>query len=207
MKELDINYVRSLFPAFSENELRGNAFFENAGGSYTSCFVIDRLTRFYKSRKVQPYGFYNASELGGAEMDEARNRLAELMNIDPPCLSFGPSTSQNTYVIAQAFSQFYQENDAIIVTDQDHEANSGVWRRLESFGFEIREWKLNPDTGLLDIENLEKILDSNVRLVSFPHCSNIIGSPNNAKESPETPNRFLRQPKGCLDAPPASYLY
>ena len=30
MKELDINYVRSLFPAFSENELRGNAFFENA---------------------------------------------------------------------------------------------------------------------------------------------------------------------------------
>ena len=182
MKELDINYVRSLFPAFSENELRGNAFFENAGGSYTSCFVIDRLTRFYKSRKVQPYGFYNASELGGAEMDEARNRLAELMNIDPSCLSFGPSTSQNTYVIAQAFSQFYQENDAIIVTDQDHEANSGVWRRLESFGFEIREWKLNPDTGLLDIENLEKILDSNVRLVSFPHCSNIIGSPNNAKE-------------------------
>ena len=151
MKGLDINYVRSLFPAFSENELRGNAFFENAGGSYTSCFVIDRLTRFYKSRKVQPYGFYNASELGGAEMDEARNRLAELMNIDPSCLSFGPSTSQNTYVIAQAFSQFYQENDAIIVTDQDHEANSGVWRRLESFGFEIREWKLNPDTGLLDI--------------------------------------------------------
>ena len=86
--KLDLDFVRSQFPAFKDPICKDWSFFENAGGSYASCFVIDRLTRFYKSRKVQPYGFYNASELGGAEMDEARNRLAELMNIDPPCLSF-----------------------------------------------------------------------------------------------------------------------
>ena len=73
-QNLDIDYVRSLFPAFSEKELAGKAFFENAGGSYTSSFVIDRLLRFYKSRKVQPYGYYPVSELAGMEMDEARFR-------------------------------------------------------------------------------------------------------------------------------------
>ena len=70
-----------------------------------------------------------------------------MMNIKPDSLSFGPSTTQNTYVLAQAFSQTYQNGDAIIVTDQDHEANSGFWRRLEKVGYEIREWKLNPDNG------------------------------------------------------------
>ena len=44
---LDINYVRAQFPAFSEPSLQGQAFFENAGGSYTCKPVIDRLIRFY----------------------------------------------------------------------------------------------------------------------------------------------------------------
>ncbi|MDN5788861.1 MAG: nitrogen fixation protein NifS, partial [Pseudorhodobacter sp.] len=73
--ELDVGFVRQQFPAFQSAELAGQAFFENAGGSYTCGAVIDRLTRFYTHRKVQPYGPYKASALGGAEMDEARARL------------------------------------------------------------------------------------------------------------------------------------
>ena len=73
---LDLEFVRGQFPAFREESLIGQAFFENAGGSYTSRFVIERLERFYRQRKVQPYAPYEASSLGGAEMDEARDRLA-----------------------------------------------------------------------------------------------------------------------------------
>ena len=62
---LDIDFVRSQFPAFSELSLQGQAFFENTGGSYTCSQVIDRLTRFYTQRKVQPYAPYDASRLGG----------------------------------------------------------------------------------------------------------------------------------------------
>ena len=104
MTELDVEFVRSQFPAFSEPSLAGQAFFENAGGSYTCRQVIDRLHRFYTQRKVQPYGHYAASAAGGDEMDEARERLAAMMNVATDELSFGPSTSQNTYVLAQAFA-------------------------------------------------------------------------------------------------------
>jgi len=44
---LDIDFVRGQFPAFQEPTLQGQAFFENAGGSYTCAQVIDRLTRYY----------------------------------------------------------------------------------------------------------------------------------------------------------------
>ncbi|WP_320179218.1 aminotransferase class V-fold PLP-dependent enzyme [Roseovarius pacificus] len=175
---LDIDFVRAQFPAFDEPTLQDQAFFENAGGSYTCAPVIARLERYYRQRKVQPYGPYEASRLAGEEMDEARSRLAALMGVASDELSFGPSTTQNTYVLAQAFRQWMSPGEAIIVTDQDHEANSGPWRRLADEGIEIREWRIDPETGLLQLEDLESLLDEQVRLVCFPHCSNVIGAIN-----------------------------
>lgn len=179
---LDTDYVRRQFPAFAVPALQGQAFFENAGGSYTCAPVIDRLTRFYTERKVQPYAPYPASRLAGAEMDEARLRLAALLGVETDELSFGPSTTQNTYVLAQAFAEMMQPGEAIVVTNQDHEANSGPWRRLAARGIELREWHLNPDTGHLDPQDLENLLDDNVRLVCFPHCSNVVGEINPVTE-------------------------
>ena len=178
MTKLDIDFVRAQFPAFAEPSLQGQAFFENAGGSYTCAPVIDRLMRYYRQRKVQPYAPYQASQLAGAEMDEARSRLAAMLGVETDELSFGPSTTQNSYVLAQAFRQHLQPGDAIIVTNQDHEANSGPWRRLADDGIEIREWQIEPETGHLDPAALDALLDDRVRLVCFPHCSNVVGEVN-----------------------------
>ena len=175
---LDLDYVRAQFPAFQEPSLKKQAFFENAGGSYTCAPVIDRLTRYYHQRKVQPYAPYEASRLAGEEMDEARARLAGYLGVEAEEVSFGPSTSQNTYVLAQAFRQWMQPGEAIIVTNQDHEANTGPWRRLADAGIEVREWRVDPETGHLDTDRLADLLDDKVRLVCFPHCSNVVGEIN-----------------------------
>jgi len=142
--------------------------------------VVDRLHRFYTDRKVQPYGPYPGAQAGGAEMDEARTRLGAMMGVKREEVSFGPSTSANTYVLAQAVRQWLRgQNAAIVVTNQDHEANSGVWRRLADEGIEVREWQLDPATGSLDPEALRKLLaDGRVKLVAFPHCSNVIAEIN-----------------------------
>ena len=179
---LDIDFVRAQFPAFSEPSLAGIAHFENAGGSYACGPVIERLTRFYRQRKVQPYGPADPTRLAGEEMDEARTRMAAILGVAADELSFGPSTTANTYVLAQAFRQWMKPGEAIVVTNQDHEANSGPWRRLAAEGIEIREWKMDPETGHLDPETLEDILDEKVRLVCFPHCSNVVGEINPVTE-------------------------
>ncbi|WP_252731385.1 aminotransferase class V-fold PLP-dependent enzyme [Lentibacter algarum] len=179
---LDIDWVRAQFPAFDTAALQGQAFFENAGGSYTCRPVIERLMRFYTERKVQPYAPYEASTLGGEEMDEARARLAAMMGVASDEVSFGPSTTQNTYVLANTFRQFMKPGEAIIVTNQDHEANTGPWRRLADEGIEVREWTVDADTGHLEISDLEELLDENVRLVCFPHCSNVVGEINPVSE-------------------------
>lgn len=184
MTSLDLNFVRAQFPAFSSPVLSSHAFFENAGGSYPCRAVVDRLYRFYTDRKVQPYAPYPGSLAGGAEMDEARARLAALMGVDGDQLSFGPSTTANTFVLANAVRQWLRDSSAaIVVTDQDHEANSGCWRRLADEGIEVREWKIDPLTGLLDLAKLADLLaDGRVRLVAFPHCSNVVGTINPVAE-------------------------
>jgi selenocysteine lyase/cysteine desulfurase len=180
--KLDLDFVRGQFPAFSEPSLRDQVFFENAGGSFACQPVIDRLNRFYRQRKVQPYAPYEAAQLGGAEMDEARARLAAMLGVLPDEVNFGPSTSANTYVLAQAFKAMLKPGDAIIVTNQDHEANSGVWRRLVDAEIEIREWKIDTATGHLPLERLADLLDEGVKLVCFPHVSNIVGEINPVAE-------------------------
>lgn len=178
MTQLDLGFVRSQFPAFSEPSLEGWRFFENAGGSYACAPVIERLTRFYRETKVQPYGAYPAGIRAGQEMESAHERLAAYLNVDPQELSFGPSTTQNTYVLAQAFRPSLKPGDEIIVTDQDHEANIGAWRRLSEFGVVVREWAANPETGLLDLADLDALLSERTKLASVTHCSNIVAAPN-----------------------------
>lgn len=180
MTALDLDFVRSQFPAFASPVLSSHAFFENAGGSYPCAQVVDRLHRFYTDRKVQPYAPYPGAQAGGAEMDEARSRLAAMMGVAREEVSFGPSTSANTYVLAQAVRKWLSgTGQAIVVTDQDHEANSGVWRRLADEGIEVREWRLDPQTGSLAPADLAALLaDGKVRLVCFPHCSNVVAEIN-----------------------------
>ena len=182
LEKLDLDFVRAQFPAFAQPSLQGQVFFENAGGSFACGQVIDRLTRFYRQRKVQPYAPYEAALLGGAEMDEARDRLAALLGVASDELHFGPSTSANTYVLAQAFRGMLKPGEAIVVTNQDHEANSGVWRRLVDAGIEIREWKIDPASGHLPLERLLRLLDERVKLVCFPHVSNVVGEINPVRE-------------------------
>ncbi|MGI9395042.1 MAG: aminotransferase class V-fold PLP-dependent enzyme, partial [Boseongicola sp.] len=177
---LDIDFVRSLFPAFSEPNVARFAFFENAGGSYPCRFVTERLHRFYRERKVQPYWAFDPSRVGGEEMDEARNRLSAMLGVDEDELCFGPSTTQNVYVLAQAFREWLDPGDAIIVTNQDHEANSGAWRKLADGGITVREWKIDPHTGHLDLDELPDLLEG-AKLLCFPHCSNVVGEVNDVE--------------------------
>ena len=182
MTELDINFVRSQFPAFSEPSLEGFAHFENAGGSYACGQMIDLLHLYYRATKVQPYYGFDASHSAGQQMDRARERMAAWLNVATDEVHFGPSTSQNTYVIAQALRQYLKPGDEIIVTDQDHEANVGAWRRLEAEGMVIREWQVDPESAELDPADLDNLLNERTRVVAFTHCSNIVGSIHPVRE-------------------------
>ncbi|NND83463.1 MAG: aminotransferase class V-fold PLP-dependent enzyme [Gammaproteobacteria bacterium] len=182
LTELDSDFVRAQFPAFTEPSLQGWAFFENAGGSYTCQQVIDRLTHYYTATKVQPYYPYPASMAAGQRMDEAYAWLSAYLNIDNAELSLGPSTTQNVYVLANALRPMWTAGDEIIVSCQDHEANAGAWRRLDQTGLVIRDWHIDPDSGRLELDDLDQLMGERTKMVAFPHASNVIAHINPVQE-------------------------
>ena len=176
---LDLDFVRSNFPAFTRPINSGQSFFENAGGSFACRQTIDALTSYYTDLKVQPYSEFESSARAGALMDESRVRWAAALGVEPREVVFGPSTSANTYVLAHAFADVLEPGNEVIVTNQDHEANTGAVRRAaERVGCTIREWRTDPVTGMLDIEVFESLLSERTGLVTVPHASNIVGKEN-----------------------------
>jgi cysteine desulfurase family protein (TIGR01976 family) len=171
---LDLDFVRRQFP----NLGNGWAYFENAGGSYLPQSVVQRMTAYMTESQLQPYALNPLSQLSTERLETARRLMAEMINAGLDEIVIGPSTTLNVYVLAQALRPLLAAGDEIIVTNQDHEANSGAWRRLDEFGVTIREWRIDPASGELDLAGLDALLGARTRLVCLPHVSNIVGSIN-----------------------------
>lgn len=179
---LDLEFVRAQFPAFEEPSLQGWIHAQNAGGSYACRQVIDRLTTFYRTTKLQGGDHFPAGAAANEAMAQAWPGLARWLDVGEDEVHIGPSTSQNTVVLAAAFGQVLGPGDAVVVTNQDHEANSGAWRRLADRGVQVREWQVDPETGRLSLDGLDGVLDDDVAVVAFPHVSNIVGEVNPVAE-------------------------
>ena len=190
MPKLDTDYVREQFPAFSDPLSSKWSFFENAGGSYVPSNVIERLNHFMTSTKVQPYAEFDTSAIAGDNMDKATNFFAEMINADNDEIIIGGSTTMNMYVLSNAIKSLLKPGDEVIVTNQDHEANVGAWRRLADHGMIVKEWQINNDTAELEIDDLKALLSEKTKIVAVTHCSNIVGSINDLKSIAELVHQY-----------------
>ena len=183
--KLDIDFVKSQFPAFKDSICKDWSFFENAGGSYVPQQVINKLNEFMISTKVQPYADYSMSKIAGENMDLATKLFAKMINAKNREIIIGGSTSINLYVLSNALKNFLDPGDEIIVTNQDHEANISPWRRLAENGAVIKEWQINADTAELEIQDLENLINDKTKIIAVTHCSNIVGTVNKLKHISE----------------------
>ena len=71
-------------------------------------------------------------------MDKATELFAKMINAKKDEIIIGASTTMNMYVLSNAMKHFLKPGDEIIVTNQDHEANIGAWRRLKNHGAIIK---------------------------------------------------------------------
>ena len=167
----DVAFARRHFPPLGN----GWTFFENAGGTYVPQSVIDRTEAYMRECQVQPAWTFAPSADAAARIAEGKRTMAAIVNAEPDEIIVGPSTTMNVYLMAQAIRHWFEPGDELIVTEQDHEANVGGWRRLAEFGVTIREWQIDRRTGALEMGGLDALLGPKTRHVAMTHCSNVIG--------------------------------
>jgi cysteine desulfurase family protein (TIGR01976 family) len=176
LKALDIDYVRSQFPALSS----GYAYLDNAGGSAVLKPVADRISDYLLNSAVQLGASYSESVDAGARVMQARESVARLINARHPeeCV-MGGSTTHLLQILCRAIAPSIQTGDEIVVTNCDHEANIGPWVRLcEERGATLRVWSVSPQSLELELDDLDALLSEKTRYVAMTHASNILGSVN-----------------------------
>ena len=188
--ELDVEHVRSLFPAFADPATADWVHLENAGGSYLPRQVLELMRRFQNAR-LQPYAPAGPARDLGDAMDRSRELIPATFGPGAGSgdVHIGPSTTQNVYVLAAALRPLLDEGDEVVVTNQDHEANIGAWRRLADTGLTVREWSVEPGHGLLDLTDLERLISERTRLVCVTHASNLAATVNPIPDVAESAHR------------------
>lgn len=180
MNALDIDYVRSQFPAL----VSGYAYLDNAGGSAVLKPVAERITDYLLNSAVQLGASYSESVDAGARVMQARESVAQLINARYPeeCV-MGGSTTHLLQILCRAIAPSINPGDEIIVTNCDHEANIGPWVRLcEDRGATLRVWAVNAQSMDLELADLDALLSDKTRYVAMTHASNILGSVNPVAE-------------------------
>ena len=175
---LDVEFCRQHYPALGGSQV----YFENAGGTLVPQQVIDHIRDYMTESQVQPGFGFKSSALAAERIRQGTDAMAAFLNAEPDEIVIGSSTTSNVYVLSHALRPWFAPGDEIIVTNQDHEANNGAWRRLSEIGVLVKEWRMNPATAELELADLEGLLTERTRLVCFTYCSNIVGSIYDVKE-------------------------
>lgn len=173
MTELDLEFVRTNFPALGT----GQVFLDNAGGSQVARQPVDRLTEYLFSANVQLGASYEASRKAGEMVEQGRQALATLVKAARrEEIVMGATSTQLFDQLARSLVQTWATGDEVIVTNFDHEANIGPWRKLAAQGIVIREWTLPKGKFDPDLADLAGLMSSKTRLVAVTHASNIFGT-------------------------------
>ena len=101
-------------------------------------------------------------------MDEARDRIAKLINAKPDEIAITTNTTEGTNIVATSLG--LQPGDNVVWDDLDYPSNIVVWLNQEQTrGVQNREAKNRQ--GVLDVVDFEPLVDSRTRVLSVSHVS------------------------------------
>jgi cysteine desulfurase family protein (TIGR01976 family) len=171
--EYDVAAVRAHFPALDE----GAAHFDGPGGSQTPDVVADAVAGVLRAA-VANLGTRTAAERRACDIVvQARQAMADLLAGTPAGIILGRSMTQLTYDMARALAKEWNPGDEVVVSKLDHDANIRPWvHAAESRGVTVRWADFDPETGELDVSDIESLLSERTRLVAVTGASNLLGS-------------------------------
>ena len=170
--DFDVDFVRTQFPALQSPWV----LFDNAGGSVPARQVIDRVTRYMRHHAVQLGATYGLSRSAEADVRAGEAAAALLLGASVRETIVSHSTTAGLATLAAGIGPTLDARDQVIVTNLDHAANVGCWRRMaDAHQLELLQWKLRPETARLEVEDLVPLLGPRTRLVAFTHCANVVG--------------------------------
>jgi cysteine desulfurase family protein (TIGR01976 family) len=173
----DVARVRAHFPQLRPGEDRGAAHFDGPGGSQTPDVVAQAVYDVLTSPLANRGPVTPAERNAETAVLAGRQAMADLLGAAPQGVVFGRSMTQLTMDLARTLAQEWGPGDEVVVTRLDHDSNVRSWTiAAERAGATVRWADFDPETGELDVAQVERVLTDRTRVVAVTAASNLIGT-------------------------------
>ena len=148
-------------------------YFDNNATTRIAPEVVDAMIPFLKEFWGNPSSAYHFGSQVGKYVEDARAKVAALINADPKEIVFTScGTESNNSAIHSALLTTKKKH--VVTTAVEHSANINFGEYLQKQGYEVTFLPVEPD-GSIDIHLLEKSIRPDTAIVSVMYANNETG--------------------------------
>ncbi|MCB0408664.1 MAG: cysteine desulfurase [Flavobacteriales bacterium] len=183
---LNIEKIRADFPILSR-QVNGKplVYFDNGATSQKPQEVIDVIDRYYQNENSNIHrGIHTLSQEATTAYEEARLVVQKFINAKHEHeMIFTSGTTGGINLVASSFGKkFLNKGDEVIISTMEHHSNIVPWQMIcEEKGAVLKVVPIN-DKGEFLMEEYDKLLSENTKIVAVTHVSNTLGTINPVKE-------------------------
>ena len=181
---LDVQALRAQFPILSR-KVNGKplVYLDNAATTQKPQAVLDAIMDFYTTTNANVHrGAHALSDEATRRFEKARDDVAAFINANNRKeVIWTAGTTEAINLVAKGLGQLLKAGDEVVVTEMEHHANLVTWQQACKVSGATLKVAPIFDSGELDTDAFTALLNTNTRLVAFPHVSNALGTLNPVK--------------------------
>jgi len=185
---INIENIRRDFPIL-QRKVHNNkplVYFDNAATTQKPIQVIDSIHNYYLNYNSNIHrAVHQLAEEATAAYELTRDKVAKFINVKSrEELVFVRGTTEAINLVSYSWGrQNVQKGDIVVTTEYEHHSNIVPWQLLTKEKEAKLEYIGVDDNGELILDQLDGYLDTGrVKLVTFSHMSNVLGTITNAEE-------------------------
>lgn len=186
IKPFDVAAIRKEFPVL-ERKVKGKnlVYFDNAATAQKPRVVINALIDYYQQYNANIHrGIHSLAEEATAAFEATRDTVKDFINAKyREEIIFTHGVTEGINLVAATWGrQNVKEGDEIIISSMEHHSNIVPWQMLcLEKKAKLKIIPIN-EKGELLMDEYEKLITPNTKIVSIVHASNSLGTINPVKE-------------------------
>ena len=184
--ELDVEKIRNDFPIL-EREVNNKklVYLDNAATVQKPQAVIDAISNYYKLYNSNVHrGVHTLSQEASHHYEQARVKAAAFIGAKSAQeIIFTKGTTDGINLVAQSFVKpRLQKGNEIVLTMMEHHSNIIPWQMIAEEKEAVLKIAPISESGELLMEEFEKLISKQTKIIAVTHVSNTMGTINNVSK-------------------------
>jgi cysteine desulfurase/selenocysteine lyase len=177
---LDVERLRKDFPIL-DRTIHGRplVYLDSAATSQKPRAVIEAIVDYYERHNANIHrSVHTLAEEATVAYEEARAKLASFVGApSTDSIVFNRGTTESINLVAYGWGRkFLHEGDEIVLSELEHHSNIIPWQLVARDTGAVLRYVPVTEEGRLDLEEFDRLLGPNTRLVAISGMSNVLGT-------------------------------